>query len=266
VAHAILAPLRAAFIAHPVDLHAYCWLPGHYHVLVRADLTSLRAALAQFESESGFLPAEAPRAVPVAFGRHLLTVSRYIHLNPVDAGLAWRPENWPYSSFRAYLGDREAPRWILTDALLGRFGSVGARHRHRAYVYAGMDPGTRDADGRPRWASLFGPGTSAEDEAWRVEPVLLPQPWPHPVERRGPTLSRLTQEIAQAFQVPEAALRSVRTGGPTAARARGALLHAARSLGGHRLRDVAAWMNYASPAAAAAAAERFERAARLDPA
>ena len=264
-ARAFLARVGETCAAFPVDLHAYCLLPRHYHVLVRAEPALLRAALAHLESASGFPGAAAARAVPVGFGRHLMSVSRYIHLNPVDAGLVWCPEHWPYSSFRAYLGDLTAPRFILTEALLGRFGTIGARHRHRAYVYAGMDPGTRDGDGRPRWSALFGAGSPAEDLAWRIEPVLSPRPWRPAAASPGASLYRLSLVVARAFDVPEGALRSVRVGGPEAGLARGALVHAARAEGHRRLRDVAAFMGYASPAVAAAAAERFDRALRLDP-
>ncbi len=261
-----LKRIGAACAAFPIDLHAFCLLPRHYHVLARAEREALRAALSSVELESGFPGAAAPRDIPVAFGRHLTAVSRYIHLNPVDAGLVWYPEQWPYSSFRAYLGDLEAPEWISTEAVLGRFGIIGARHRHRAYVYAGMDPGTRDADGRPKWSTLFGGECVADDLAWRVEPVLVLRPR-RPVRSLGAaTLPCLARAVAEAFGAPVEAMRTVRAGGTVAARARGALVHAARAQGDHRLRDVAAFMGYASPAAAAAAAERFDQAVRIDPA
>jgi hypothetical protein len=260
-----LALIGETCAAFPVELHAYCLLPRHYHVLVRAEPDPLQAALSRLEVASVFPRAGPARTVPVGFGRHLMSVSRYIHLNPVDAGLVWRPEHWPYSSFRAYLGDLTAPRFILTGAVLGRFGTIGARHRHRAYVYAGMDPGTRDVDGRPRWSSLFGSGSTAEDVAWRIEPVLVPFSRRPATVFRGASLHALARAVAVAFDVSTETLRSVRTGGSAAALARGALVHASRAEGHHRLRDVAAFMGYAAPAAAAAAAERFDRALRFDP-
>ena len=261
-----LARIGESCAAFPVDLHAFCVLPGHYHLLVRAELGPLRESLAHLESGAGSPAGRSARAVPVGFGRHLMSVSRYIHLNPVDAGLVWCPEHWPYSSFRAYLGDVSAPRWIVTEAVLGRFGTIGARHRHRAYVYAGLDPHTRDGDGRPRWSTLFGAGSPAEDLAWRIEPVLthhglIAEATPPGTPRLG--LRELARAIAAAFDVPVEALRSVRTRGPSAAAARGAFVHAARSQGGYRLRDVAAFMGYRTPSAAAAVAERFDRTRRL---
>lgn len=264
-ATAFLARVEETCARFPVDVHAYCLLPRHYHLLVRAEPQPLRDALAHLESVAGFRGAAEPRHVPVMFGRHLMSVSRYIHLNPVDAGLVWWPEQWPYSSFRGYLGDLTAPRFLMTAALLGRFGAIGARHRHRAYVYAGMDPGTRDGDGRPRWSGLFGPGSTAEAMAWRIEPVLSLRGLPAPSTGSAASLHRLARAVARAFDVPAETLRSARRTGPSAAAARGALVYAARRQGDHRLRDVAAFMGYASPASAAAAAERFDGALRLDP-
>ena len=36
--------------------------------------------------------------------RYLSELVRYIHLNPVRAGIVTRPEDYQYSSHRAYLG------------------------------------------------------------------------------------------------------------------------------------------------------------------
>lgn len=267
-AWAFLARVHDVCVRYPVDVHAFCFLPRHYHLLVRAELAPLRAALADLERSSKFPAVAEPRRIPVAFGRHLMSVSRYIHLNPVDAGLVWCPEHWPHSSFHAYLGDTTAPRWLSTSALLGRFGNIGARHRHRAYVYAGMDPGTRDRDGRPRWSALFASGSLAEDLAWRIEPALVFRAQPAEDPAGAPprsSLHALARAVGAAFEISVEDLRSVGRGGPAGARARGAFVHAARALAGYRLRDVAAWMRYASPAVAAAAAERFDRAVRADP-
>lgn len=260
----LLARTRREF---PVEIHAYCALPRHYHLLVRAEASALQAALTWLEEASGFDGDRPPRTIAVGFGRHLTGVSRYIHLNPVDAGLVWYPEQWPHSSFRAYLGDRRAPRFLTVEAVLGRFGAIGARHRYRAYVYAGLDPGTRDRDGRPSPA-LFPRGSAAADLAWRIEPVLALRGEAGAARARGDTamrLDRLARSVVEAFSVPGDVLRSVHPGNAQARLARGAFVHAARAAGGHRLDHVAAYMGSGAPATAAAAAERFDRALASDP-
>jgi putative transposase len=264
-----------------LEVHAYCLLERHYHLLVRAVRDSLGRAVRRFEEawaerlQADCRKDERPRLttkcrlLPVQVGRHLAEVSRYIHLNPFEAGLSFRPEDWPHSSYRGYLGDLGAPQWLHTGAVLARFGSIGARHRYRAFVEAGMDPGTRDADGRPRWGALFREGSLAEDLAWRVEPLLPARPGPADPRRGGapPSLGSLARTVAGVFGTSAEALRSQRRGGcPTVALARGAVVHAARGTECCRLRDVAAWLGYASPRAAAVAAARAERALATDPA
>jgi len=245
--------LVAAWERLPLDLHAYCFLPSHFHLLVRADPVAARAAAASIHPS-----APGPCLTRVQWGRHLMAVSRYVHLNPVHAGLTSSPEAGCLSSLRAYFGGPEEPAWLTTDAVLGLFGTIGARHRYRAYVRAGLDPGTRDGHGRPRWGSLFGEASELENFSWRIEPGMV-SGFTEPQERSQFPAEDLARQIAHRFDVPIVSLRSPRTGGMRAALARGALVSESRAWGGCRLASLSAWMGYGSPAAAASAAERFDR-------
>jgi hypothetical protein len=157
----------------PLDLHGYCFLPGHAHLLVRAEAAVALRAAAMVHADAD---PRTTRCLDVALGRHLMEISRYVHLNPLRAGLVWRPEAWPFSSLRGYLGDPSAPGWLVTAAVLERFGTIGARHRYRAFVHAGLQRGTRDVNGRPHWSRRLGSEPETEDRAWRIEPVLTLSP------------------------------------------------------------------------------------------
>ena len=119
-----------------VEIHAYCAMGNHYHLLVRADEEELRRAVVELDA---VVPGDTgrPRLRRLAVGRHLLQVTRYIHRNPVEAQLVLRPEDWPWSSYRGYLDRLEAPSWLRTDAVLGWLGSIGARQHYRKYVENG---------------------------------------------------------------------------------------------------------------------------------
>jgi hypothetical protein len=70
---------------------------------------------------------------------------RYIHLNPVRAGMVERPEQYKYSGHRAYLGLE--PAGILdVDPVLRHFGATRkvARQAYREFVAAGMKLGHED--------------------------------------------------------------------------------------------------------------------------
>ncbi len=67
----------------------------------------------------GALFQGAYRHKHVSENDYLVHLSRYIHLNPVIEGLVERPEDWEFSSYREYVGLRDAtlprPRIVLTQ-------------------------------------------------------------------------------------------------------------------------------------------------------
>jgi putative transposase len=100
-----------------VGVWAWCLMPSHVHLmLLPTTAESLRAALGEAhrrysravngrEGWRGYLFqgrfASCPLDEP-----HALAAARYIEQNPVRAGLAGRPEDWPWSSARAHLTGR----------------------------------------------------------------------------------------------------------------------------------------------------------------
>lgn len=120
---------------------------NHYHLLVetlRGNLSLGRRQLNglycrrfnRAHARCGHLFQARYRAILVEKERHLLARSRYIVLNPVRAGICQRPRDWPWSSYRATLGEEERAAFLPTDWLLGQFGSSRkqAVSAYRAYV------------------------------------------------------------------------------------------------------------------------------------
>jgi putative transposase len=64
---------------------------------------------------------------------YALEVSRYIALNPVQAGLCDRPEDWRWSSYRARVGLAAAPSWLTLGPLMSQLGSTLDEQR-KAYL------------------------------------------------------------------------------------------------------------------------------------
>ncbi len=58
-----------------------------------------------------------------------LELSRYVVLNPVRAGLARRPDEWPWSSYQATVGLDGVPEFLTVNGVLDLFG--GGRHGSR---------------------------------------------------------------------------------------------------------------------------------------
>lgn len=118
--------------SHRARAHAYCWMTNHLHLAV--EIEAERVAAFQDElcamyqqhltgtrngEEVVFAP---PRpALRVAAHPYLLRLVRYIHLNPVRAGLVADAGDYPWSGHRAYLGYPGVP-WLCRDLALRLLG------------------------------------------------------------------------------------------------------------------------------------------------
>lgn len=114
-------------------LYAWCLMDNHFHLLLNigfAELSSfmhkLQTAYAGYFNRVhegvGSLFGTRFKSEPVENEGYLLTVVRYIHMNPVKAHYP-RGLGYTWSSYREYLGK---PRYIDPAFVLGVFGSKKA--------------------------------------------------------------------------------------------------------------------------------------------
>jgi hypothetical protein len=74
---------------------------------------------------------------------YLLELTRYLHLNPVRAGLVMQPERYPWSSYREFLGQAPAPWLSNPDTALAQLGRTRTRAvpAYRRFVREGVRSG-----------------------------------------------------------------------------------------------------------------------------
>ncbi len=130
-------------------VHAYCWMTNHIHMAVQVSDIPLGKAMMRIArryaweqqrgNRGGHFFERRYRALLVDADSYLLELIRYVHLNPVRAGMVSDPADYPYSGHRAYLGMATVP-WLTTDfalSLLG--GELGrAREAYSLFVRAGI--------------------------------------------------------------------------------------------------------------------------------
>ena len=96
-------------------LHAYVLMNNHYHLLIETPLANLNQLMQNLNTSytvyvnrkyqrSGHLFQGRYKAIVVDKDNYLLTLSRYIHLNPVRARVAELPEEYQWSSYKEYIG------------------------------------------------------------------------------------------------------------------------------------------------------------------
>jgi putative transposase len=100
-----------------VDVVAYCLMPNHYHFLVYLRDETLSDAMKSLSlsytkainkrfNRCGSLFQGRFQSILVSDTNYLINLIRYIHQNPVQAGLVSQPEEWEFSSCLEYAGKR----------------------------------------------------------------------------------------------------------------------------------------------------------------
>ena len=113
------------YLAHyPVTVIAYCLMPNHYHLLLRPEsedtlspfiqrlFNSYTQAFNKQQNRTGTLFEGRARNRLVDSLEYVLHLCRYIHLNPVTAGLVSQPDEWIYSNYPEWVEKRDG---ILVD-------------------------------------------------------------------------------------------------------------------------------------------------------
>ena len=147
-----MTELRDALESSKVELHGYCLMSNHYHLLLHTPAGGLSDAMQK--SVSAFtqkINNRRERDGPLFRGRftsvspdddgHLVNISAYIHLNPVKAGLVTKPEDWEWSSARAYFGGAPELYRLHTAALLEMFAATGGTAGYRQFVLERSESG-----------------------------------------------------------------------------------------------------------------------------
>lgn len=193
-------------------VHAFCCMGNHVHLAVQIGHVSLSKIVQNLsfrytrwinrrKRRIGHLFQGRYKAVLVDRDSYLLELTRYIHLNPVRAGLVKRPGEYQWSGHRAYLGKEELP-WLATDWVLSQFAdrlSV-AQRRYQEFVSEGMQEGHREEFHRGNGgAAILGDDRFIEKVLHRTPDSIS----------RGMSLNRLVARVSEEYHLGEDRLAGV---------------------------------------------------------
>lgn len=116
-----------------IKIYGWCLMNNHIHLLLQVGNENLSTTMKrlgvsfvwyynQKYRTTGHLFQDRFRSENIETDKSLLTVIRYIHQNPVNAGLVKRSEEWKWSSCGSYYGFTSYPKGLLDqDLVLGLF-------------------------------------------------------------------------------------------------------------------------------------------------
>ena len=136
---AFLSTLGEAHRLWAIEVFSYCLMKNHYHVCLRTPKGNLSRVMRHVDGlytqrfnrhhkRDGSLFRGRYQAILVDEDAYLAQVVRYIHLNPISAGVVEQPQQYRWSSHFHYLKPKGAPEWLNTDEVLEQLGRSQGFH------------------------------------------------------------------------------------------------------------------------------------------
>jgi len=140
---AFLDILREARELWNFRIAAYCLMSNHYHLLVQTPDANLSRCMRhingvytqrfnRLHAGDGPLFRGRYKAILVDADAYLLELVRYIHRNPVRAGLVTSPDRYPWSSHSGYMSEAQRWGWLYKEFVLSLFAK-DLRESRREY-------------------------------------------------------------------------------------------------------------------------------------
>ncbi len=136
-------------------VYAYCLMDNHVHLALQVADTPLSKIMQNLgfrytqyinreQQRTGHLFQGRFKALLIDEENYLLQLVRYIHLNPLRAGMVKHLDEYPWSSHGCYLGCRKTP-WLTVDKVLGELDENRGRaqQKYGRFVQDGLVEGHR---------------------------------------------------------------------------------------------------------------------------
>jgi REP element-mobilizing transposase RayT len=218
VAGTFVSTVAAVKSEHELTILAWCLMPNHYHLVIRAGELPLWRSMRLVQGR--FTKAfNRQRRVwgPFWQGRYkarlvgdpvyLMQAIAYVHLNPVASGMVKDPGSYRRSGHRQILG-RVRAGLVDVDEALAVFGSSRreALVTYRGVLGRGRDEGwMREGPGRLPWWRRVG----GQDDELQLDPRRPRLDWQGSLQRSAPPradAAGVARAVANVLDVPVEAL------------------------------------------------------------
>lgn len=242
----LLSEIKAEY---RIEIHAYCLMGNHYHLLVRTPHANLNLAMQKLSSaytrqHNRLMKTDGPlfkgryKAILIAEESYLAQVSRYIHRNPVEAKLVKSALDYCWSSFPAYCEPSKSQSWLSMDKSIMQVSPRADRREYLQFVENPLAPSMSQF-----YRSKQLPGVLGSKEARRLveNHTGYQREW-HPEKRLS--LPELTNWVAKSFEVSSNSILLSKRGSPN--RPRAVAMYLAQTAGKYPVADLADYFGVGS--------------------
>jgi len=152
-----------------IHIAAYCLMPNHYHILIHTPEANISRCMRHINGVytqrfnrrhqcDGQLFRGRYKSILIDADSYLLQLVRYIHRNPLSAGLTDKFKTYPWSSHKGYVSNAEKWNWLYKDYPLAMLSKKKAERikRYRRFVSMENDKDLSLVFAEKKWPSLLG--------------------------------------------------------------------------------------------------------------
>ncbi len=243
-----LLTLEEAHQRFGLQILCYCLMSNHYHLLVKTPEANLGRAMRhingvytqrhnRLHKTDGSLFRGRYKSIVVEEESYQLQLSRYIHRNPLEAGMVEKLDDYPWSSYQHYISKKTSPIWLYTNEVLSQLSMKRkVQDKYRAYVELGIDEELKQFYGKGNIMPYLG---SDEFRSWTYDQRVTNDKdvSEHEKSLFRPDMQVIIERVAKIFDVlPESILKSVRGRRNLP---RWVAMYLCQEIGSHRLADIA---------------------------
>jgi REP element-mobilizing transposase RayT len=226
-------------------IHSYVLMDNHYHLILETPKGNLLKVMHGLNGgytgyfnrkygRSGHLFQGRYKGIMIDKDSYLIPLSRYVHLNPVRAMVAERPQQYRWSSYSGYIGRGKQYEWVEYSWILSQFGSrrLGAKRKYREYTEEALKKKVENPLKSLHSQVILG----GEEFVKRIRGMVTGKGLSHEIIERKrlleyPQIDEVVKGVAKAFRIDEGVILSK---GGRANRARRVALYLAQRYTGLR--------------------------------
>lgn len=207
-----------------VRVSAYCLMSNHYHLLLQTPSGNLSRVMRHVNGVytqrynrrrnfDGQLFRGRYKSILVEEDSYLLELLRYIHRNPVCAGLCKATEDYPWSSHHGYVSAAKKWEWLHKRFLLEMFSDKPTRAKRKYLDFVQKDDSLIITDffDKKNLPSILG----SQDFIEWVKAKYYQLKKHHEIpqsQQLAPTMAEIKQTVAQSYGVEEQSLEQSKRG------------------------------------------------------
>lgn len=247
---AFIAGLAEAHQRFGIQIMCYCLMSNHYHLLLKTPEANLGRAMRhingvytqrhnRIKKTDGSLFRGRYKAICVEEDSYQLQLSRYIHLNPLEARMVKKIENYPWSSYLYYSTRKKPPEWLYQQEIYGQLHTrTKIREKYRAYVELGVDDEITRFYSKGNMVPYLG-SESFRDWAYAQRETNEAAVTKHEIQLFRPSMDEIVAQVANTFNVSKGSILQSQRGRVRDNIPRWVAMYLSREIGSKKLSDIA---------------------------